>query len=77
MLRVQTTFLSCSSSLPLSQLKDAVCSPAGTSIQAIQVLEKNGFRGLMMDAVQIASKRAAELSRIDNGEIQDYALKRR
>lgn len=59
------------------QLKDAVCSPAGTSIQAIQVLEKAGFRGLMMEAVQTASKRAAELSRIENGELQDYALKRR
>ena len=59
------------------QLKDAVCSPAGTSIQAIQVLEKAGFRGLMMEAVQTASKRASELSRIENGEKQDYALKRR
>ena len=59
------------------QLKDAVCSPAGTSIQAIQVLEKAGFRGLMMEAVQTASKRASELSRIENGESQDYALKRR
>lgn len=63
--------------LCLFQLKDAVCSPAGTSIQAIQVLEKYGFRGLMMEAVQTASKRASELSRIENGENQDYALKRR
>lgn len=60
-----------------AELKDAVCSPAGTSIQAIQVLEKSGFRGLMMEAVQTASKRAAELSRIENGESHDYALKRR
>lgn len=60
-----------------AELKDAVCSPAGTSIQAIQVLEKAGFRGLMMEAVQTASKRASELSRIENGESQDYALKRR
>ena len=59
------------------QLKDEVCSPAGTSIQAIQVLEKAGLRGLFMEAVQTACKRAAELSRIENGETQDYALKRR
>ena len=59
------------------QLKDEVCSPAGTSVQAIQALEKQGLRGLMMEAVQIASKRAAELSRIENGEKQDFALKRR
>ena len=74
----QSHSFSLSLSLSLSQkLKDAVCSPAGTSIQAIQVLEKAGFRGLMMEAVQTASKRAAELSRIENGELQDYALKRR
>ena len=30
-----------------------------------------------MDAVQTASKRAAELSRLGNGEANDYALKRR
>ena len=68
-------FLSCLFSL--LQLKDEVCSPAGTSIQAIQVLEKAGLRGLFMEAVQTACKRAAELSRIENGETQDYALKRR
>jgi pyrroline-5-carboxylate reductase len=60
-----------------AELKDAVCSPGGASIQAIQVLEKGGLRGLMMDAVQTASKRSSELSRIENGESQDYALKRR
>ena len=58
-------------------LKDEVYSPAGTSIQAIQVLEKAGLRGLFMETVQTACKRAAELSRIENGETQDYALKRR
>ena len=57
------------------QLKDKVYSPAGTSIQAIQMLEKAGLRGLFMEAVQTACKRAAELSRIENGETQDYALK--
>ena len=65
------------SSTSSSQLKDEVCSPAGTSIQANQVLERAGLRGLLMEAVQTACKRAAELSRIENGEMQDYALKRR
>ena len=33
------------------ELKDMVCSPAGTTIEAVRVLEENGFRGTVMDAV--------------------------
>ncbi len=76
-IHVPGTVIYCDLIFPYAQLKDAVCSPAGASIQAIQVLEKAGFRGLMMEAVQTASKRASELSRIENGEKQDYSLKRR
>ncbi|KAK7461558.1 hypothetical protein BaRGS_00038704 [Batillaria attramentaria] len=43
------------------QLKDEVCSPAGTTISAIHVLEKNGFRGSLIDAVEAATTRAREL----------------
>lgn len=32
-------------------LKDMVCSPAGSTIQAVRVLEEKNFRGAMMDAV--------------------------
>ena len=62
--------------LQLMQLKDDVCSPAGTSIQAIRILEKAGFRGIVMDAVHAASKRALELSRLENGESRDVYVKR-
>lgn len=58
------------------QLKDDVCSPAGTSIQAIRTLEKAGFRGIVMDAVHAASKRAMELSKLENGESTDVYVKR-
>lgn len=34
------------------ELKDMVCSPAGTTIQAVKVLEEKGFRGTIMDAVE-------------------------
>ena len=64
------------SHLHLMQLKDDVCSPAGTSIQAIRILEKAGFRGIVMDAVHAASKRALELSRLENGESRDVYVKR-
>ena len=39
------------------QMKDAVCSPAGTTIVGVAALEKNGFRYAVIDAVdQIENK---------------------
>jgi pyrroline-5-carboxylate reductase len=32
-------------------LKDAVCSPKGTTIKGVYALEKDGFRGSVMDAI--------------------------
>lgn len=43
------------------QLKDEVCSPGGTTIAAMHKLEKGGFRGSLIDAVQAATNRAKEL----------------
>ena len=32
-------------------MKDAVCSPGGTTIKGVAQLEKDGFRGSVIDAV--------------------------
>jgi pyrroline-5-carboxylate reductase len=42
-------------------LKDAVCSPGGTTIEAIYQLEKGGFRAAIMDAVSECAKKAKTL----------------
>lgn len=42
-------------------LKDAVCSPAGSTIQGVRVLEERGFRGAVMDAVIAAYDKTMKL----------------
>lgn len=43
-------------------LKDAVCSPAGTTIEAIAQLEQNGFRNAVLQAVDACVKKAQDMS---------------
>ncbi len=42
-------------------LKDAVCSPGGTTIQGVRTLEEAGFRGAVMDAVIAAYEKTLDL----------------
>lgn len=44
-----------------SVLKDAVTSPGGTTIRALEVLEDRGFSGAVIQAVRAAAKRSREL----------------
>ena len=44
-----------------ARLKDRITSPGGTTIAGLHVLEKGGFRGIVSAAVEVATKRAAEL----------------
>jgi len=43
------------------ELKDMVCSPAGTTIEAVKVLEKKGFRGIVMEAVEACVNKSKEM----------------
>jgi pyrroline-5-carboxylate reductase len=43
-------------------LKDQVASPAGTTIAGLHALERGGIRAALMDAVEAAYKRSAELA---------------
>ncbi|PIE69183.1 MAG: pyrroline-5-carboxylate reductase [Deltaproteobacteria bacterium] len=45
----------------LATLRGQVTSPAGTTIAGLGVLERGGFRGMVMQAVETAAKRSAEL----------------
>lgn len=43
-------------------LKDKVCSPRGTTINAVHTLEQNGFRSTLISAVEAATRRSKELA---------------
>jgi pyrroline-5-carboxylate reductase len=45
-------------------LKDLVTSPGGTAIAALHSMERTGLRAVLMDAVQAATERSAELGKI-------------
>lgn len=42
-------------------LKDMVCSPGGTTIEAVEVLEKKGFRAAVMEAVDACVEKSRKL----------------
>ncbi len=44
-----------------AELKDMVCSPGGTTIAAVKVLEEKGMRAAVMDAVEACVNKAREV----------------
>lgn len=45
------------------ELKDQVCSPAGTTIEAVKTLEKRGFRYAVIDAMEECTKKARKIGK--------------
>ena len=45
------------------ELKDRVCSPGGTTIEAVAVLEQKGFRGAVIAAVDACRDKSEKLSK--------------
>ena len=46
-----------------AQLREAVCSPGGTTIAALETMERAGVRAALMGAVRSATERAREMGR--------------
>lgn len=46
-----------------SELKDMVCSPGGTTIDAVYTLEKQNFRASIIEAVKVCAQKGEELSK--------------
>ncbi len=44
-------------------LKDNVCSPGGTTIEAVASLEKNGFRTAIIEAMKECANKSREMSK--------------
>ena len=44
------------------ELKDAVCSPGGTTIEAVAALERGGLRDTVITAQRACSKKSHDMS---------------
>lgn len=49
-----------------AELKDMVCSPAGTTIEAVATLEQEGFRNAIIKAMDECTRKAREIGRKNN-----------
>ena len=47
------------------ELKDMVCSPSGTTIEAVAYLEDNGFRGTIIEAVRTCAEKSKHMGELN------------
>ena len=43
------------------ELKDMVCSPGGTTIEAVRILEQKGFRSALIEAMKVCAEASRNL----------------
>lgn len=55
--------LALESGKPFSALREMICSPGGTTLAGLKVLEEGAFRALFLRAVEAATRRSRELAR--------------
>jgi len=48
--------------VPFSELKDRITSPGGTTIAGLQVMEREGIRGILIDTIEAATLRGIKLA---------------
>jgi len=49
-----------------NELRDAVCSPNGTTIQAVNYLQNHDFEGLVKSAMKACADRSREMAQLEN-----------
>ncbi len=55
--------MAASQNAPFSELKDRITSPGGTTIAGLSVMERAGVRGILMETIEAATRRAEELQK--------------
>ena len=60
-MRLGTAQLALQSDQHTATMKDAVCSPGGTTIAGVRALERGGFRSAAMEAVIAAYEKTLAL----------------
>ena len=57
------------------ELKDAVCSPGGTTIEAVAALERGGLRDTVITAQRACSKKSHDMSTAKCGHMKVYFIR--
>ena len=56
--------LALNSDQPVDVLKRNICTPGGTTVEAVKVLDARGFEDILIDAAKACAKRSAEIGGI-------------